>query len=112
MTAEAPGGLVGMLTGWQARLAIYGRLGIVVYAVVAAITTGGAWALIEVGLGDRIPWLSEHPAGAWATLVFAWWVAKIPRIGLTLVLTPIVARRTGRAPVAPVESPPSGEPAS
>ena len=84
---------------WRRRLEVYGRLGIYVYIVIWLTTIAAFAVLIEMGLTQRIPWLAEHAAGGGATLVVAWALAKvlqIPRIALTLAVTPVIAKWIGK----------------
>jgi hypothetical protein len=84
---------------WKARLEQYGKLGIGIHFGIFFLTLGTFAGMLKLGLQDSIPWLASH-AGDGATLAAAYvltQVVKVPRLAATLAITPIVARRLGRA---------------
>ncbi|MFZ5475588.1 MAG: FAM210A/B-like domain-containing protein [Myxococcota bacterium] len=84
---------------WKQRLEQYGKLGFVVYFSIFFLTIGLFAAMLKLGFAERIPWLASH-AGDGATLVAAYALTKlvqVPRIALTLAITPVIARRMGKA---------------
>lgn len=89
-----------MKRSWSDRLAELGTLGAVVHLVGFAACMIAMGAGIRFGLLDAWPWLAERlPADA-TTWIGAYALTKVlslPRIGVTLAVTPVVARLRGRA---------------
>jgi hypothetical protein len=83
----------------------YGAIGVVLYLAIFAIVLFGSWLAIRAG------WSPSSAAGKTSTFAAAYIITKITqplRIGVTVVLTPIVARiwekATGnKRPVAGIE---------
>ena len=70
-------------------LAEYGTVALVVYLTIFVLTLAGFWMAIRFG------WRTESTAGTAGTLAAAYVATKLSqplRIGLTLVLTPLLAR--------------------
>jgi hypothetical protein len=87
------------MSTWKQRLEQYGKLGIGIYFGIFFLTLGGFTAMLKLGLTESIPWLATH-AGDGATLVAAYALTKlvqVPRLAATLAITPVVARRLGKA---------------
>ena len=84
-------------------LAEYGTVALVVYLTIFLLTLAGFWMAIRFG------WRTESTAGTAGTLAAAYVATKLSqplRIGLTLVLTPLLARlyerlRGASPPVGP-----------
>ena len=82
---------------WRAKLERYGKLGLVVWFSIFACSIGLFTLLIKVGVDW--PWLTQH-TGELGPLAAGDVITKlltIPRAALTLSVTPIIARRLGRA---------------
>jgi uncharacterized membrane protein len=105
----------------KALIEQYGRLAIVLHFAVWIACVGLFTAVFHLGFGGDLPgalaeadvpgtaWLAEH-LGAFGFALTAGYavtqVLKLPRIALTLALTPILARRFGHvAPQATDVSP-------
>ena len=80
----------------------YGAVAVVLYLVIFTLVLCGSWLAIRAG------WAPESAAGKASTFAAAYIVTKVTqplRIGLTVVLTPLVARLyervTGRSPRSP-----------
>lgn len=90
---------------WRKKIEQYGKLGIIVYLSIFTLSLLGSAALLKMGLADKIPWIADNPKiGTSATFVGAYLLTKaiqIPRLLLTLAITPAIARWTGQ-PVAPI----------
>lgn len=88
------------MKNWKKELERYGNIGIIVYLSIFVITMASMVAALEFGLVSSLPWFRDHPeVTQGATFVAAWAMTKvlqIPRILLTLGLTPLLARWTGR----------------
>ena len=70
-------------------LSEYGKVAVVLYLVIFALVLGGSWLAIRAG------WAPESAAGKASSFAAAYIVTKVMqplRIGLTVVLTPLVAR--------------------
>lgn len=89
-------------------MALYGRLAITVYVVLCVLTFGGAFMLLRAGLQDLLPvWIGTYLPADGTTFLGAYALYKavqLPRIGLALLVTPIIARWLGRVPAASTES--------
>lgn len=77
----------------QRILSEYGPIALVVYLGIFFVVLAGAWAAIHFG------WRPESVAGNVGTFTAAYLATKVTqpaRIGLTLILTPLVARVHGK----------------
>ena len=82
----------------MAEIKRYGALGLGVWFGIFFLSIGLFWSLLRLGV--RIPWL-EGAGGDASTLVAAYLATKlltIPRAVLTLAVTPVLAKRLGKAP--------------
>jgi hypothetical protein len=91
---------------WQDRLASLGMLGLVVHYICLATFVGLVALGLDMGLAERVPWVAERvgTAGIWIGAYGLAKVLTIPRIALTVAITPFVARRIGYGQ-APASSP-------
>lgn len=84
------------MTDWRTRVQQYGVLGLVVWFAIFFTVMAAFYALIEVGV--EWPWLHDH-VGSAGSLAGAYVLTKLltpARAALTVALTPIVARFSGR----------------
>jgi hypothetical protein len=89
------------MKNWKKELERYGNIGLVVYLSIFVLTMGIMITVVETGSVNALPWFRDHPEiTSGATWVAAWAMTKVlqvPRILLTLALTPMIARWTGRS---------------
>lgn len=84
------------MKNWRARLERYGKLGLVVWFSIFALSIATFTALVSGGVDW--PWLEQH-TGQLGPLAAGYVITKlltIPRAALTLSVTPLIARRLGR----------------
>lgn len=95
------------MKNWKQKLERFGNVGIAVHLAVFFLTLVTMALLLDLGLATQIPWFRDHPeATSGATFVAAYAMTKLmmaPRILLTLAITPLILRWTGRPTVEPAE---------
>jgi hypothetical protein len=67
----------------------YGAVGVVLYLMIFVLVLGGVWVALRAG------WAPKSAGGNAGTFAAAYLITKLTqplRIGLTIVLTPLVAR--------------------
>ena len=99
----------------KALFEAYGRLAVVLHFTVWFACIGLCTALVHLGLGATLPgvlesaavpgaaWMADHLGAFGLALTGGYAITqllKLPRIALTLALTPVLARRLGQAPAA------------
>lgn len=80
---------------WKAELARYGWVGLGVHYVGGALFLVTIYVLLSMGFQDRIPFLAEHigeDAALLAGSYAAYKALMVPRLAVTVALTPLVAR--------------------
>lgn len=96
-----------MWARWKDRLEELGRIGLFVHLAGFVVCMIAMSVGIQHGLLASWPWLAEHlPTGA-TTLVGAYALTKalsVPRIVITVTITPFLARVLGR-PLVPAVAP-------
>lgn len=89
---------------WKQQLEQYGRLGLIVHFSIFGLTLIAMGALLKLGLAAELPYLKDHPeAQSGATIIAAYALTqllKLPRLLLTLSLTPLIAKYTGKSPAS------------
>lgn len=91
------------LKRWQAELMRYGWVGLGIHYLGFGVTIGTFYAVLSAGLQDRIPWLADRVGEDTALLAGSYALTKaltLPRLAVTLAVTPPVARWLGKAPAA------------
>ncbi len=97
---------------WRARVQQYGALGLGVWFAIFFSSIAGFYVLLEAGV--EWPWLREN-VGSAGSLAAAYVVTKLltpARAALTVALTPLVARFSGRWRQSPVPAPDAAASAS
>jgi apolipoprotein N-acyltransferase len=83
---------------WKAEIQRYGALGLAVWFSIFFLSIGVFWSLLRLGV--RLPWL-DGVGGDASTLLAAYLATKVlmvPRAILTLAVTPVLAKKLGKAP--------------
>lgn len=95
-----------MTARWRQRLEAYGWYAVAVHISVQVLSITTFTLLIHAGVASQVEWMAsrlpEESAGSWLVSLGAGYVLSkalfVPRVGLTLVLTPLVARVFGHIP--------------
>lgn len=79
----------------------YGWVGLGVHYTGFGVSMGTFYGVLAAGLQDRIPWVASGIGEDTAILAGSYALTKaltLPRLAVTLAVTPPVARWLGRAP--------------
>lgn len=82
------------VAGLKEKMDALGKLGLYVYLSTFVISMITFYTLLKTGVSEQIPWIQAH-AGSGAAFGGAWVLTKviqIPRILLTLAITPLLAK--------------------